>query len=1319
MRLNFIRRTLVLAFITLLAFSIIAGNLYEHINEVIETSEEELHGLTVLPPLFKTIQLLQQHRGLSSGVLGGTSTLNEQLLIKKKQTSDAFSIFVKTLPQTIVKSDEWGKINNQWDEIQTDGMNWSVKNNFNKQTIVIDQLLILAQTIADNYALTNHPDLDTYYLLTTTIHQLASTQEYLGQLRAFGTGMLAEKNASERQKIQLNTLISQANIAINSLQRNLEKTARYNPSIKQSLMESSQGIHKHSQYIFDLVKTDIIYEQYLTPPKEYFKITTEAIDNTYNVMFGVLLPTSEVLIKKQRNNAKQILINTAVIVILAFIIILYFSIGIYIATIKGIDSIANTTLAFANGDLNSRLKLNSRNELNILAKSFNYMADELTRLINTEKEGKARINSIISSAHDALVQINVKGEITQWSHQAEGIFGWTEEEVIGKTLQSTIMPEQYKEAYILELNRFLNEVTQTTMNKVREKNALHRDGHEFPIEISIAPVKIKQEYEFNAFIRDISERKAIENSLKASEEEYGSIFENSLTEIFIFDADTYKFIKVNRGACENIGYSQEELKELTPLDIKPQLSLQQFNELVEPLRAGTQEIIHFTTVHQRKNGSIYSVEIYLQLTHFLLKSAFVAIILDITERQKAEKKQQLSEKVFNETKEGITITDAEGIIFDVNPAFCKITGYSRDEVIGKNSRILSSGKQKPEFYQKMWQSIIEQGHWQGEIWNKTKEGRLYAELLSISPILDKNNNVLHYVGIFSDITDSKQQQETLEQMAHYDVLTQLPNRVLLVDRYIQALAHSKRQNSMLAVCFLDLDNFKPVNDLHGHETGDELLVEVAKRIKENIREEDTVSRQGGDEFALLLGDIESYAQCEQMLIRILESLAQPYNIDGEIHQISASIGVTIYPDDNADLDTLMRHAVQAMYQAKLAGRNCYQLFSTEQDQLIMQKTIQLREVEQALSNNELCLYFQPKVNMKTGEVFGAEALIRWLHPIKGLIPPIVFLPVIEDTALEIQIGNWVINEALKQLDRWKQQGINIEVSINISSYHMHNAGFISDLEATLASYPRIHSKNIQLEILESSALGDIETISSIIKTCIDILGVNIALDDFGTGYSSLTHLRNLPAQTIKIDQTFVRDMLDDPNDYAIIDGVIGLANSFNREVIAEGVETTEHGLMLLIMGCDEAQGYGIARPMPAEDFQNWLDNYIPNEEWLTFANNVKSEKDRRVKIFTLTLDHWQKYFLKNIHSSPGAVEHWPILKRTKCHCGVWIKRVTQEQLFDDNWLKKLDDSHSALHYIADDLFKKFHEGEIDQARDGVKDIETVLEKIGSILKQYQ
>ncbi|MEY8203499.1 MAG: EAL domain-containing protein [Bermanella sp.] len=589
-----------------------------------------------------------------------------------------------------------------------------------------------------------------------------------------------------------------------------------------------------------------------------------------------------------------------------------------------------------------------------------------------------------------------------------------------------------------------------------------------------------------------------------------------------------------------------------------------------------------------------AVIIAIVVLFIILISILTPLILRYTQTARELK---FSARVFSNTHEGIMITESDGRIIEVNPAFSAITGYSSAEVIGQTPRIFRSGKHEQSFYADMWQSLTERGHWHGEVWNRNKSGELFAELLDISALKDTNGNTVNYVAIFSDITHSKEQQAEMKLMAHYDALTKLPNRVLFYDRFLQAVAHSKRSKSSLAICFLDLDDFKRVNDSYGHHVGDRLLVAVAERIAGNLREEDTISRQGGDEFTLLLGDIEHVHQAESLLSRILEALVQPYEVDGHSMVISASLGATLYPADDGDIDTLIRHADKAMYQAKLAGKNGCQLFSLDDAQQVVQKHHQLEEIKQALNNQEFKLYYQPKVNMKTAQVYGAEALIRWIHPEKGLIPPLDFLPHIEGTDLEVQIGDWVINEALAQIDSWQQQGLTLEVSVNIAAHHLQSADFFKQLSAALARYPRVNPRDLQLEILESSALGDLATISGIIKRCQGALGVSVALDDFGTGYSSLTHLRSLSANVIKIDQTFVRDMLDDKGDLALIEGIIGLAKAFDCKVIAEGVETANHGVLLTQIGCHYAQGYGIARPMPAAEVLAWTGQYEATAPW--------------------------------------------------------------------------------------------------------------------------
>ena len=435
-------------------------------------------------------------------------------------------------------------------------------------------------------------------------------------------------------------------------------------------------------------------------------------------------------------------------------------------------------------------------------------------------------------------------------------------------------------------------------------------------------------------------------------------------------------------------------------------------------------------------------------------------------------------------------------------------------------------------------------------------------------------------------------------MAHYDVLTNLPNRVLLADNLSHAMVRCQRHNQSLAVACMDLDGFKAVNDTYGHDVGDELLITVSQRIKDTLGEDDILARIGSDEFIAVLIDLDNIKEKKHVLERLLKAVAQPVTIGDAVTQVSASIGVAFYPQDGVDADQLMRRADQAMYGAKQAGKNGYQEFDIAQDSAIKIQLKNISDMRSALKQREFVLHYQPKVNMHTGKVIGVEALIRWQHPVRGLVPPLAFLPAIEGHAISLELGEWVIDTALIQISQWQNMGLNLPISVNISAYQLQRANFTTRLTALLVAHPEVNPHSLELEILETTALHDISQVSAAMKTCHE-LGVRFALDDFGTGYSSLTYLKNLPAGLIKIDQSFVRDMLEDTDDLAIVEGVVGLAKTFDRDVIAEGVETIEHGVALLQLGCELAQGYGIAKPMPADDIPEWVSSWKADDSWLT------------------------------------------------------------------------------------------------------------------------
>ncbi len=559
----------------------------------------------------------------------------------------------------------------------------------------------------------------------------------------------------------------------------------------------------------------------------------------------------------------------------------------------------------------------------------------------------------------------------------------------------------------------------------------------------------------------------------------------------------------------------------------------------------------------------------------------------IAKLKETETSLQLAASVFTHAREGIMITDANGTIIDVNQTFSHITGYDREEVIGKNPRLLRSGQHDAAFYKSLWRTLTQTGNWTGEIWNRHKNGQPYAELLTISAVRDCDDNTQHYVALFTDITQKKLHEKQLQQMAHYDALTGLPNRVLFADRLRRAITACQRKQQSLAVVYLDIDGFKVVNDQLGHVTGDELLVALAQRMKAAIREIDTLARIGGDEFVAVLVDLDNPQDCKPVLDRLLQAAASKVIINGIPLQSSTSIGVTIYPQDPVDADQLLRHADQAMYEAKQAGGNRYHLFDIDMAVALKTRMEHMERIRHALHQAEFVLYYQPKVNLRTGQFIGVEALIRWEHPEQGLLQPSTFMPLIEEHLIGVEIGEWVLHAALRQLTAWNKMGWRIPVSVNISARQLQQNNFASNLAEILFAYPDVDPNCLQLEITETTGLNDMAQVFEIMQAC-KAMGVSFALDDFGTGYSSLVYLKRLPFDVLKIDQSFIRNIREDAEDLAIVQAVIQLAKAFQREVIAEGVDAMEHSQILLSVDCEMAQGYCFGHPMHPNELPEWV-----------------------------------------------------------------------------------------------------------------------------------
>lgn len=778
-------------------------------------------------------------------------------------------------------------------------------------------------------------------------------------------------------------------------------------------------------------------------------------------------------------------------------------------------------------------------------------------------------------------------------------------------------------------------------------------------------------------------------------------------------ASDYDLYIATSGA-EGLRLAAEVQPDIILLDIMmPQMDGYEVFQRLRALPGGENFAVMFLTADNRDETQVRCLE--LGADDFASKPIVLPVLLsrvrNVIARKRGEESLRLAASVFTHAREGIVITDREARIVDVNRAFTYISGYSREEVVNKNPRILSSGRQDKDFYVAMWEALKGKGHWYGEIWNRNKDGTVYTAMLTISAVRNGRGETLNYLGLFADITALKQQQAQLEHLAHYDALTGLANRLLLAVRLRQAMNQSVRRNQRLAVAYLDLDGFKSVNDIHGHAVGDQLLITLASRMKQALRDGDTLSRIGGDEFVAVLGDLTDAEASVPILTRLLSATAQAVIIGNTELHVSASLGVTFYPQaEDVEADQLVRQADQAMYQAKQSGKNRYHVFDAEHDRDVRGRLEGLEQIRRALANNEFVLQFQPKVDMRSGKILGAEALIRWQHPDRGLLSPAAFLPVVQDHPFAIELGEWVIDNALSQIEAWHSDGLTMPVSVNVGALQLQHPHFVSRLGELLEQHPNVNRGELELEILETSALESFQGVSRVMAACHE-LGVGFALDDFGTGYSSLAYLKQLPAGLIKIDQGFVRDMLEDPDDLAILEGVMGLATAFRRNVIAEGVETIAHGQMLLRMGCTLGQGYAIARPMPAQDFAQWATSWAAPPTW----RNSKSLNRDYLPTLYAVVEHraWMAAMaglLKEpVDSNAARVHEQP------CRFGDWLDAGGRALLFGTETEHPVDRLHREVHRLGSELVTLKRDGQLDAVQARLPELQRLNDQLLELL----
>lgn len=695
--------------------------------------------------------------------------------------------------------------------------------------------------------------------------------------------------------------------------------------------------------------------------------------------------------------------------------------------------------------------------------------------------------------------------------------------------------------------------------------------------------------------REVVLRKAADKQLRAiidNNERYRVLFYESPVGHALNLLSSGVFISVNQSFEKITGYTLDELNQLSYWDLTPESYADQEQEQLNALnKNGCYGPYEKHYIH--KDGSLVAVRLNGSLiTEPGGEKLILSVVENISDYSEAKEKLRLSSLVLENSSEALVITDENNRIVAINPAFTQITGYSLDEVRGKDPGYLKSGKHDAAFYKEMWRTINSSGRWQGEIWDTRKSGDNFAKWLTVNTIKNKDGSISRYVALFSDITERKLSEETIWKQANFDGLTGLPNRNMFHHRLNQELVKTRRNNLLLALLLIDLDRFKEVNDTLGHDMGDLLLQVAAKRIQECVRESDTVARLGGDEFTIILPELHDQTTADSVARKLISSLVEPYQLEDELVHISASIGITIFPGDAKSIDTLIKNADQAMYAAKSNGRNQSSYFTQSLQDAALNKLRISNDLRPALALDQFRVYFQPVIDLSNNQICKAEALLRWLHPDRGMVPPLEFIPIAEDIGIINEIGDWVCRESIQWKDRWNlKSGTDLQVSVNMSPVQFKapkdafGQGWLSVIDG-----PEMQKKNLIVEITESLLLNaESEVLEKLYR--LRDAGVEVAIDDFGTGYSSLSYLKKFDIDYLKIDRSFIKNMEDSPNDLALAEAIIAMAHKLGLKVIAEGVENERQHEILASAGCDFSQGYLYSRPVPPEEFEVLLANF--------------------------------------------------------------------------------------------------------------------------------
>ena len=814
-------------------------------------------------------------------------------------------------------------------------------------------------------------------------------------------------------------------------------------------------------------------------------------------------------------------------------------------------------------------------------------SDALANSARELTECNTRWQALISSSLDGLIRVDATSKLIEFNPAAESIFGWKKQEVIGRTMTEILIPERHRMAHLKGIARFIRTGGQRILNRRIEITALRRDGTEFPIELSITVIQENGRPIFTACIRDISERKRSEQTAKALIKRNQLLMQNAPDGIHILD-DQGNLIETNDTFCRHLGYTREEALRLNVVDWEAKRSAEELSVAIQALLNGGKDV--FESVHRRKDGTLVDVEVSVSGVELEGQKCLFALSRDISERRKIEVELRIAATAFD-SHESMFITDADGVIQRINYAFTEVTGYSAEEAVGQSPSILKSGRHDAGFYRAIRESLKQNGHWQGEIWNRRKSGEIYPEWQTITAVTAPDGRVTHYISAFSDISKSKEAEKQLINLAFYDPLTQLPNRRLLIDRLQQALVANVRNKRQGALLFIDLDKFKHLNGTHGHDVGDLLLVETARRLQTCIRENDTAARLNGDKFFVLLENLDfdetvAATQAEAVGNKILKIIGQPYHLEGHEYRITASIGATLLRGSLRTSDEMLRRSDVGLYQAKEAGRNTMHFYDPALQALVMARVAIEADLRNAVCQpqSHFLLHYQPQVD-SSGNLIGAEALVRWQHCERGLVPPAEFIQLAEETGLILLLGRWVLETSCAQLAKWRSNSgtRHLQLAVNVSARQFHQPDFVEQICAVLQK-TAIDPDKLKLELTESMLVDNVADVISKMWA-LKKMGLRFSMDDFGTGYSSLAYLSKLPLDQLKIDQSFVRNLNSQTSDTVIVQTIVGMANNLGMEVIAEGVETEAQREFLEQNGCLLYQGYLFSKPVPLEEFE--------------------------------------------------------------------------------------------------------------------------------------